>query len=161
VRLVFVSTDNPEINIDRVQRRFEDGGHTVPTDKIKARYQRSMNNLVPGLNIADRGYVFDNTAENSGHKILFRTVEGKIEKTYEKTLPEWAQQVSIQLEKKVPIHTQTLETKAARDSILDAVSSRGSILGNALKEKKMEQERERKHARHARILKSKGPSHER
>jgi len=48
--------------------------------------------------------------------------------------------------------------KAARDSILDAVSSHGSVLDNAVKEKKTEQNREREQARDA--AKRKGPPHE-
>jgi len=156
VQLVFVSTENPEINVDRVQRRVENGGHTVPTDKIIARYHRSMDNLAPALAIADRGYVFDNTAENSDHRIIFRTVDGEIKKAYEKPLPEWAQQAAKRLE----TQAQALDVKAARDSILDAVSSHGSVLDNALKEKKMEQDREREQSRNERSAKRKGPSHE-
>jgi len=95
---LFVSTDNPAINVDRVQRRVENGGHTFPTDKVIARYHRSIDNLAPALAIADRGYVIDNSVENAKHKTLFRTVDGEIKKTYEKPLPEWAQHAATRLE---------------------------------------------------------------
>jgi predicted ABC-type ATPase len=38
VRLYFVGTSDPSINIARVRARVDEGGHDVPVDKIVARY---------------------------------------------------------------------------------------------------------------------------
>ncbi|MDQ3108696.1 MAG: hypothetical protein M3R17_02285 [Bacteroidota bacterium] len=40
VYLYFVSTENPEINKERVQLRVRNNGHDVPPDKIVSRYYR-------------------------------------------------------------------------------------------------------------------------
>ena len=59
--LYFVATDDPEINISRVASRVRAGGHDVPTDKIVARYTRSLELLTGAIQSADRAYLFDNS----------------------------------------------------------------------------------------------------
>lgn len=90
IRFFFVSTQDPEINIARVQRRVAVGGHDVPTDKIVARYHRSMNNLLPALRLADRGYVYDNSIDNQGYELMFRTTNGLVKRVYQDPLSDWA-----------------------------------------------------------------------
>ena len=90
IRLFFVGTEDPRINIDRVERRFAAGGHTVPEDKIVARYSRSIGNLLPALRLVDRGYVFDNSTDDAFPTQVFRTQDGVIRKVYADPLPNWA-----------------------------------------------------------------------
>jgi predicted ABC-type ATPase len=59
--LVFVATNNPQINVRRVALRVRQGGHDVPTDKIISRYYRSLDLLARAVEIADISYVFDNS----------------------------------------------------------------------------------------------------
>ena len=40
--LVFVETNNPQINVERVALRVRQGGHDVAIDKIIARYDRTL-----------------------------------------------------------------------------------------------------------------------
>ena len=61
VTLVFVGTENPQINVERVARRVQDGGHDVPTEKIIQRYYRSMALLPQAVELANRAIIFDNT----------------------------------------------------------------------------------------------------
>jgi predicted ABC-type ATPase len=61
--LVFVGTSDPQINVTRVAERVRGGGHLVPTEKIVARYLRSMANLSAALDSADRCDVFDNSVD--------------------------------------------------------------------------------------------------
>lgn len=58
---IFVTTKDPNINIERVAKRVNSGGHDVPIDKIINRYYRSLN-LLPKLIIAsDKADVYDNS----------------------------------------------------------------------------------------------------
>lgn len=41
IYLYYVATEDPSINVERVQLRMQSGGHSVPTDKIIERYYRS------------------------------------------------------------------------------------------------------------------------
>jgi predicted ABC-type ATPase len=61
VTLYFVSTQDPRINVNRVERRVALGGHDVPADRIVARYQRTMEMLPAAIDVADRAHLFDNS----------------------------------------------------------------------------------------------------
>jgi predicted ABC-type ATPase len=59
--LYYVSTEDPEINKDRVRVRVEEGGHNVGDDKIVSRYYKSLDNLSSAILTSYRAYIFDNT----------------------------------------------------------------------------------------------------
>jgi len=63
--LYFVATDDPLINISRVQNRVRLGGHPVPEDKIVSRYARSLGLLLDAIRHSDRAYIFDNSSHES------------------------------------------------------------------------------------------------
>lgn len=60
-RLVYVTTESPDISVARVRQRVLDGGHDVPEDKIRDRWERSHNNLSWFAARADRMIVVDNS----------------------------------------------------------------------------------------------------
>ena len=61
LRCIYVLTDDYEINIARVRMRESMGGHGVPEDKIKSRYEKALN-LIPDLvEICDIVHIYDNT----------------------------------------------------------------------------------------------------
>lgn len=60
--LYYVATEDPAINISRVENRVRAGGHDVPADKITARYHRSLGLLWDAVEHADRAYIFDNSS---------------------------------------------------------------------------------------------------
>ncbi len=68
VYLYFVATDDPDINLDRVQRRVLQGGHPVPEDKVRKRYRESIDLMTEACSVAHRSYIFDNSG--SKHKLL-------------------------------------------------------------------------------------------
>ncbi|HCV40168.1 zeta toxin family protein [Pseudomonas vlassakiae] len=61
--LYFVSTENPEINIDRVHIRVQEGGHPVRPDLVRERYARALDLLPDAIAVSNRAYVFDNSGE--------------------------------------------------------------------------------------------------
>ena len=82
IYLYFITTSNPEINLQRVRNRVESGGHDVPDEKIFTRYDKTMNNLYAAFTLADRAYFFDNSnrkmnglfdffAEKNGNRVYF------------------------------------------------------------------------------------------
>ncbi|MFN7702329.1 MAG: zeta toxin family protein [Deltaproteobacteria bacterium] len=88
VRLFFVGTSSPTINAARVAQRVMLGGHTVPIEKIVARYARSMANLSAILPVAHRVYVFDNSVDDIEARLCARTVDGRLRKVHG-PLPGW------------------------------------------------------------------------
>ncbi|MFN3299486.1 MAG: hypothetical protein ACK41Z_04760 [Sediminibacterium sp.] len=86
VYLYFVCIDNPEINIERVKDRVKKGGHNVNSDKLKARYISTLQNLYPAIKLADKVYLFDNSEKKS--ELIVEIENGKM-KINSNSLPNW------------------------------------------------------------------------
>ena len=82
IRLIFIGTLDPSINVSRVAQRVRQGGHDVPTRKIVERYPKSIANLGRALPLVDRGYVYDNSVDGDRPKLQFCTVNGCIQRIY-------------------------------------------------------------------------------
>lgn len=63
--LYFIATDDPLINISRVEYRVKTGGHDVPKDKIESRYYRSLDLLIDAVKSTNRAFIFDNSGAES------------------------------------------------------------------------------------------------
>lgn len=63
IRCFYILTANAEINVARVQIREMQGGHGVPDEKVRIRYDRALG-LIPELvSICDILHIYDNTQE--------------------------------------------------------------------------------------------------
>ena len=101
IRLVYVATESPEINMLRVEWRFSQGGHTVPREKIEPRYIRSLKLAVDAARLTDRAYFVDNSrdVDEEGGGIapfaVFRTIDGVVAKSClpEAEFPEWTKPI--------------------------------------------------------------------
>ncbi|MDR3271239.1 MAG: hypothetical protein LBT32_07030 [Peptococcaceae bacterium] len=60
---VFVLTANAELNVFRVKSRELSGGHSVPPDKIRSRYVKSLANIPQLLTLCAVFHLVDNTNE--------------------------------------------------------------------------------------------------
>lgn len=63
--LYYIATEDPSINIDRVEHRVKTGGHDVPIDKIVLRYRRSIDLLYQAVACTNRAFIFDNSDESA------------------------------------------------------------------------------------------------
>jgi predicted ABC-type ATPase len=70
--VVFVTTNNSAINVERVAKRFQSGGHNVDPEKIVSRYARSMSFLPRIIEEVDRTIVYDNSGNSKPRKMEFR-----------------------------------------------------------------------------------------
>jgi predicted ABC-type ATPase len=61
--LYYITTEDPIINISRVQYRVDMGGHSVPEDKIISRHQKSLDLLFDAVQYSNRAYIFDNSGD--------------------------------------------------------------------------------------------------
>jgi predicted ABC-type ATPase len=88
VYLYFIATEDPEININRVQLRVAQDGHDVMPDIIKNRYFKSLQNLKEAVKQTDRTYIFDNSG-TSAHLIaeVYQGTEVILNKAVQ--LPNW------------------------------------------------------------------------
>lgn len=63
VYLYFITTEDADINVSRVHNRVKKGGHSVPEDRIRSRYTRSLEQLKKAVKCADRVFLFDNSSK--------------------------------------------------------------------------------------------------
>lgn len=61
ISIQYVLTRNADINVARVKQRVAKGGHDVPEDKIRLRYERCLKLLPEIVKVSDICNVFDNT----------------------------------------------------------------------------------------------------
>ena len=62
IRIVYLCLNSPETAIDRVHARATQGGHTVPDEVIRRRYERGLLNFAHRYrNAADQWHLYDNT----------------------------------------------------------------------------------------------------
>lgn len=67
VFLVFISTDDPEMNVARVTFRYQSGsttGHYVKPEKVRERFHRTLALLPRAAEVADAVYIYDNSVED-------------------------------------------------------------------------------------------------
>jgi predicted ABC-type ATPase len=61
VVLCFIGLDGPDLSEERVAMRVLQGGHDVPTAKLRARYPRTLANLAKAIKELAHVLVFDNS----------------------------------------------------------------------------------------------------
>ncbi len=91
IRLFYVCTKSPEINVARIAKRYMNGGHEVPISKVVSRYFKSLELARQAITFVDRAYIYDNSVEDQLPQLLFRTADGVLVKRYTDEIPEWAQ----------------------------------------------------------------------
>jgi predicted ABC-type ATPase len=69
VQCIYVLTCACDINVARVRARRAAGGHDVPEDKIRARYQRALALLPRLIAVCDKILIYDNSDRPS---LVFR-----------------------------------------------------------------------------------------
>lgn len=85
--LYFISTENVEINKNRVKQRVKQGGHNVPEDKIIKRYYASLGFLKDAVKLTHRAYIFDNSGKESN--LILDILDG-VDITYRHDkIPTW------------------------------------------------------------------------
>jgi len=112
VRVWYVGLGTVDLHIARVKARVEKGGHPIPEQKIRDRYDRSRLNLIRFMPQLTELLVYDNSdeadpdaGEHPEPKFLLHMVSGKIASSCDlRSTPEWAK----------PILAAALKTAAPR-----------------------------------------------
>lgn len=103
VHVWFVGLASADLHIARVQARVAAGGHPIPPEKIRERYDRSRENLIRLLPRLTELRLFDNSREGnlkSGlaprPQLILSMLDGRIEETCEVAdVPDWAKPIFV------------------------------------------------------------------
>src|SRR6201984_1397881 len=79
-KVVFISTEDPNLNAGRILVRMSHGGQSVPLDRIQQSYEESMKSLSATRKHADDLLVYDNTPNGKGHRLVARFMAGGVGK---------------------------------------------------------------------------------
>lgn len=88
VYLYFVATEDPEINVSRVNVRVAQKDHFVAPTTITERYFKSLNLLKSAIKKSNRAYIWDNSGTTS--LLISETTEGEnVEIIDTEVVPNW------------------------------------------------------------------------
>jgi len=91
-KVLFISTEDPTLNVGRVLVRMSRGGQAVPLGTIPESYEEAMKSLPEARRHADDLLVYDNTENGRGHRLVARFIAGELVKTTQ-TPPDWLKEV--------------------------------------------------------------------
>ena len=100
-KVIFISTEDPNLNIGRILIRMSRGGQSVPLNTIPESYDESMRSRRKACKHADDVLVYDNTPDGKGHRLVARFIAGELVKTTHPP-PQWLQSVIGREQKKSP-----------------------------------------------------------
>ncbi len=83
-----ISVDHPDLSVARVGERVKEGGHPVPEDKIRNRYDRSGPLIRQAILQSDVGHVFDNSTLNTPPQRMLSFQNGTLRFAMPH-LPDW------------------------------------------------------------------------
>lgn len=85
----FIGLAAPDVSEERVAMRVLQGGHDVPTEKLHARFPRSLRNLALAVSLLPHVWVFDNSDLAHPFRRLAVFEDGVLVTKSEDPWPEW------------------------------------------------------------------------
>lgn len=92
VIVMHIGVSTPDLSVARVTCRVEEGGHLVPEDKIRARYERGAPYIRSAILQSDHGMVFDNSGLNVPPRHCLTFANGRLVRSIP-LLPHWIRKV--------------------------------------------------------------------
>jgi predicted ABC-type ATPase len=93
VVLCFIGLSGPEVSEERVAMRVSQGGHDVPSAKLRSRFPRTMANLQRAAAALPHVLVFDNDDLAEPFRLVAEFEAGRVVRVSE-PLPEWLRGVA-------------------------------------------------------------------
>lgn len=134
VTLVFVTTNNAELNVARVANRVALGGHAVEPDAIRQRYAGAMQLLPCALEHADSAILVDNSGSQPVTVALKDS--GQLERLVDRA-PDWFNAIEASVQARArsrDVMETTFRGKPGSDQaiLVDADASNGRIYDGPL-----------------------------
>ena len=125
--LYFVATEDPEINLGRVENRVGLGGHGVPPDKIVSRHAQSLGQVLAAIQHLSRAFFFDNSERTMRYLASWSKEDG-LACVKDVALPAWFERLKPSLgaeSKPLPRGTvfETSAEAASREAVNEAFAS--------------------------------------
>jgi predicted ABC-type ATPase len=92
VKVFYVGTEDPNLNMGRVLLRVSNGGSFAAMARIADDYAHGLKHLPNAKKLADDLMLFDNTTHGRGHRLVAHFHAGELMKLA-RAVPKWAQRV--------------------------------------------------------------------
>jgi predicted ABC-type ATPase len=92
VKVFYVGTEDPNLNMGRVLLRVNNGGPFAALARIPDDYAQGLKQLWDAKKLADDLMLFDNTTNGRGHRLVAHFRGGELMKLA-RSVPKWAQRV--------------------------------------------------------------------
>lgn len=92
VKVFYVGTEDPNLNMGRVLLRVNNGGPFAALARIPDDYAQAIKQLPEVKKVADDLMLFDNTANGRGHRLVAHFHSGELLKLA-RSVPKWTQKV--------------------------------------------------------------------
>jgi predicted ABC-type ATPase len=108
VKVFYVGTEDPNLNMGRVLLRVSNGGPFAALARIPDDYADGIKHLREAKRLADDLMLFDNTTHGRGHRLVAHFHAGELMKLA-RVVPKWAQKVlGKEFEKWLGSHERSL-----------------------------------------------------
>lgn len=91
VKVVFIGTEHPDLNIARILSRVSRGGLFAPVATLHEEYENGLRQLKRLVKAADELVLLDNTVEGRSAHVVAQFTGGKIVKIA-RSVPAWARE---------------------------------------------------------------------
>jgi predicted ABC-type ATPase len=91
-KVLFVSTEDPNLNVGRILVRMSRGGQVVHSSSVIDSYRESARNLPEVRKHTNNLIVYDNTAHRRGYRVAVEFIDGEVSKVAQ-TIPDWVVKV--------------------------------------------------------------------
>lgn len=107
VNLIFVTTYDANINLNRVEFRVLNGGHDVPPDRIVSRYERTMKLLPEAVALSDSAIIYNNSLDRP--VVILRKEMNDIEIFPQPYPSRWTSERLLQLKNEIELQMDPLK----------------------------------------------------
>jgi predicted ABC-type ATPase len=107
ITLIFVGTQDPAINLQRVEQRARAGGHDVPPNKTVSRWHRSMKLLPAAVERVGASLIYDNSG--AAPNLVLQLEKTKIVEQADK-VPPWVDKALV-----LPLQQRAAELKKLKN----------------------------------------------
>jgi predicted ABC-type ATPase len=90
--LIYIHLKDSQLNLARVHQRVQDGGHSVPEEKILKKIPKTIINIQSALKIVDEARILDNSNSKSPFEQIAMVKDEKIQ-LFVKKIPQWAKSI--------------------------------------------------------------------
>lgn len=89
--LIWIHVEHRELNVARVAQRVNEGGHSVPKNKIESRIPRTITNIKQAVPLCDEVWVFDNSRLDNPYQAVLTLHDSEISYRMDDPLPLWVE----------------------------------------------------------------------